>query len=723
MADNDEDLVSQIKITGGDTSAAEIEKLADKGSASFDKLAAAAKRADKAVQGSTTGITDNSRQAATGLTTITNVRVNPQVARSLKDIESGARSLTGSLRPLVQGIGRFTQRIALITSAGAAAATGLAVAARNIAKSVDGTSDSLQRQTDAQIDANNSQLQGRLATINYDSSIRQLGAQLMAGTITYQQYSAQVKQLQTDYREQARVSRQVEAATRAVKEENDRLQKSLKDREAYNQLIATFGGPLTTALLAFGRQIEQTRREMLTAFGPGIGALIDTISGTLSKNATAIGTFFDSASQRLQAFVSANGPAIQTALENIGSAAASVFEGLIAAGPPLLDFFNNQLVPAVKSVVAFFGDVATTINSIFGTKLTGGFLIMLVLLAQLSGALRLFFAVLKTGILSVSLLSKVISALATGGFNPWLIIIGLVATALYLLATRVDWAAWSVTIQNAITSVSTFFSNLRAIVVGVVDAITTRWNTFVAYVQSIPGLIGTVFSTLWTNIQTWAVAAVEAITVRWNAFVAYVGTLPALLGAFFSSIGQTLIDTFNNAVQQVKNFFSDLYNSALSYLQPIIDLLNKINTMSASAESGGGGDTPTFAGGGSIRGPGTSTSDSIPAWLSNNEWVMRAKAVRKYGTSFMRAINEGRFKMPKFSMGGLNMIAPAPRSHFADGGQVSTGNLRPLNLSLFGQEFNGLLMPEDVAGRMTKFAIARQTRSAGRKPAWVGGKS
>ena len=39
----------------------------------------------------------------------------------------------------------------------------------------------------------------------------------------------------------------------------------------------------------------------------------------------------------------------------------------------------------------------------------------------------------------------------------------------------------------------------------------------------------------------------------------------------------------------------------------------------------------TAARGGAINGPGTSTSDSIPAMLSDGEFVMNAKAVRGAG--------------------------------------------------------------------------------------------
>ncbi|MFJ6783740.1 hypothetical protein [Streptomyces yangpuensis] len=50
----------------------------------------------------------------------------------------------------------------------------------------------------------------------------------------------------------------------------------------------------------------------------------------------------------------------------------------------------------------------------------------------------------------------------------------------------------------------------------------------------------------------------------------------------------------------------------------------------------------TKARGGIIRGPGTSTSDSIPAMLSNGEYVLRAAAVGRLGLGTLDALNEGR---------------------------------------------------------------------------------
>lgn len=59
---------------------------------------------------------------------------------------------------------------------------------------------------------------------------------------------------------------------------------------------------------------------------------------------------------------------------------------------------------------------------------------------------------------------------------------------------------------------------------------------------------------------------------------------------------------------------------------------------------------PGYAAGDMVRGPGTGTSDSILARLSNGEFVMRAAAVRHYGPELLRQLNARR--LPRFATGG-----------------------------------------------------------------------
>jgi hypothetical protein len=69
---------------------------------------------------------------------------------------------------------------------------------------------------------------------------------------------------------------------------------------------------------------------------------------------------------------------------------------------------------------------------------------------------------------------------------------------------------------------------------------------------------------------------------------------------------------------------------------------------------------------GRIFGPGTETSDSVPALLSHGEFVVRAASVRKFGEGFFAALNAGFLphalpNIPRFAAGGAvaNAVAQA----------------------------------------------------------------
>ncbi|MET7944291.1 phage tail protein [Streptomyces sp. NPDC005302] len=61
-----------------------------------------------------------------------------------------------------------------------------------------------------------------------------------------------------------------------------------------------------------------------------------------------------------------------------------------------------------------------------------------------------------------------------------------------------------------------------------------------------------------------------------------------------------------------------------------------------------------YADGGPVKGPGTGTSDDVPApWLSNGEFVIKAAAVAKYGEKFLHTVNDGQYERGQgFAKGG-----------------------------------------------------------------------
>ena len=107
-------------------------------------------------------------------------------------------------------------------------------------------------------------------------------------------------------------------------------------------------------------------------------------------------------------------------------------------------------------------------------------------------------------------------------------------------------------------------------------------------------------------------------------------------------------------------------------------------TIVAACTGGGGGFAArwkgafgnAFASGGAVAGPGTGTSDSVPAMLSNGEYVLNAQAVDRLGVPFLNGLNTGRLR--GFASGGLvgsGGVAGYKAERGSTGGQVQSVNL------------------------------------------------
>ena len=93
------------------------------------------------------------------------------------------------------------------------------------------------------------------------------------------------------------------------------------------------------------------------------------------------------------------------------------------------------------------------------------------------------------------------------------------------------------------------------------------------------------------------------------------------------------------------------------------EIISAAMIAAASANAGSsavGAAAVAAATGGYISGPGSSTSDSIPARLSNGEFVVNAASVKKYGIDYLHAINTGRAH--RYASGGLVSNVSSPRA-------------------------------------------------------------
>jgi hypothetical protein len=311
--------------------------------------------------------------------------------------------------------------------------------------------------------------------------------------------------------------------------------------------------------------------------------------------------------------------------------------------------------------------------------------------------------------------------------------------------------------SDGVSSIGSFFTET------IPNAAASAWDSFVQGASSAwesvkqtfndgVAAIGEFFTTtipqfvsdVWEGFKQGAADAWAFVTQTFSDGVAAIGTfftetIPNAISQAWDFLTtkskeawDSLVQIVSDALTSVKNFILD----AIPGLRSFIDLIGKAiaglkSLFGAQQEvNSAGGASQGLARGGPVWGRGTSTSDSIPAWLSSGEWVHNAKAVSYYGQAFMRAINNR--VIPKdafrgFSMGGLVSAATSMPMRmplrFADGGPVPAagGGLHPVTIDLGnGQKVTGLKATTDVVTSLKRAAVNRSTASAGRKPSYYG---
>ncbi|PZE66890.1 phage tail tape measure protein [Curtobacterium sp. MCBD17_021] len=129
-----------------------------------------------------------------------------------------------------------------------------------------------------------------------------------------------------------------------------------------------------------------------------------------------------------------------------------------------------------------------------------------------------------------------------------------------------------------------------------------------------------------------------------DAYKAKVNSIPSLATTLFKVQGDsTAVDQILAKIRMARSEMKDLNGKKVS----------------------GGGRMGTFASGGQIVGPGTGTSDEVPIWASNREWIIRERSASMYGPQIMHAINQGTLSKRQL----MDAMVGAPR--YASGGPVA----------------------------------------------------
>lgn len=437
-------------------------------------------------------------------------------------------------------------------------------------------------------------------------------------------------------------------------------------------------------------------------------------------------------------------------------------DGMIQFGKDLATVAGG-VASAFRLIQSVAGGIASAINGIFGSHIDSTVVLLGIAITNAVGGFRLLAGVLGVVWRSATLLwttftsAPAILEAVTGAFGGLVDLVGVFAT---VVAGVVGWPALIVAgIAAAIAAIAIFWPqitagakvafgvisnlveqgaaaignalshiDLGAVWVALENAAAGTWSAIVSGAQGVGTAIGQALAGIGSAAAGAWSALVAGAEATWSAIVAAAAAVPGQIAAIFANIGSIIgtevLGAFEAAIGGILSRIISIVNQIVSTVSSAIASLN---SASSSQGSGGGG----FAGGGQIRGPGSATSDSIPIWASNGEFMLQVRAVQKYGLAFLQALNEGRVSLGAikgFAGGGLiDGISSAigsigqPRLAFAGGGAVAASAGRPVNLTIAmpgASETFSLVADEAVADKMNNFAARKRMRSPSRKPGW-----
>lgn len=176
--------------------------------------------------------------------------------------------------------------------------------------------------------------------------------------------------------------------------------------------------------------------------------------------------------------------------------------------------------------------------------------------------------------------------------------------------------------------------------------------------------------TTFQNTITRMTTGLDTATSSLGLFSGGTGTAGKLLGTY--NVVQGMINTGTKPAETATTVAAT--TGMASFTASVYVATAALQAMAAKSTFGSifGGKWAT---GGYIAGPGTSTSDSIPAFLSNGEYVLTADAVQNVGLPLLDAMNSGR--VGHFATGGLVRA----NGSGSKGAAVPVGNSVTLNVS------------------------------------------
>ncbi|GAX54748.1 transglycosylase SLT domain-containing protein [Streptomyces olivochromogenes] len=194
---------------------------------------------------------------------------------------------------------------------------------------------------------------------------------------------------------------------------------------------------------------------------------------------------------------------------------------------------------------------------------------------------------------------------------------------------------WSSTLKKKIVDTwNSWVNATKATFQSWKDWVTAKFNSFKDSVSSITSSIRDKWKSFVSGLKS-------AWSDGWNSIKSKWDSISSAVRGGMSTFSDKIKSTFRSAVSGVKSIWNTLEGIFKSPVRFLINtVVNKgiVGTINwVLGKVGVGSKIPTvgvpkgFASGGPVRGRGTSTSDSIPARLSNGEHVLTAKDVQALG--------------------------------------------------------------------------------------------
>ena len=330
-----------------------------------------------------------------------------------------------------------------------------------------------------------------------------------------------------------------------------------------------------------------------------------------------------------------------------------IFQQLVAAIVPVVTQLAQQLAPIISQVAMVLGQV----------------------LAQALTTLMPFFSTL------VQIVAQVVSTVA-----PFIPIVLQVAGALLnsLMPILPTVASLFLTLLNAVLPILPPLLNLATTIIPVItDVINTLMPIITTLANIFVGTLAVALETVVVPILQLLInivkAVIDVIKLLWDAAVKPVfDAISSVIQWAWQKVISPTFDAIGDATKRVSDFFTKMGDTIGGIwdgikrvvhggIQAIVDIVynNGIRKLAnAVIQYIPGVDelpelkVPDFATGGRVAGPGTGTSDDIPAMLSNGEFVVTAAATAKY-LPLLEAMNAQRFADGGLAAATTAAAAPA----------------------------------------------------------------